>query len=93
MAHHRKPSPEAQAQEPATREGRAERDWLNVTFVTGCDTFTGAQLRLVEQAAASIADDPEYQRALREADGMEWSATVAAELIGGFVRDWLRRLL
>ena len=51
------------------------------------------QQLLVEQAVASIADDPEYQRALREADAMDWSAAVAGELIGGFVRDWLKRLL
>ena len=47
---------------------------------------------LVEQAAGSIADDPDYQRALREAEGMEWSANVAVELVGGFVKDWLKKL-
>jgi hypothetical protein len=51
------------------------------------------QSLLVEQATASIADDPDYQRALREAEGMEWSANVAMELVGGFVKDWLKRLL
>ena len=51
------------------------------------------QSLLVEQAAASIADDPDYQRALREAEGMEWSANVAVELVSGFVKDWLKRLL
>ena len=33
------------------------------------------QSLLVEQAAASIADDPDYQRALREAEGIEWSSS------------------
>jgi hypothetical protein len=51
------------------------------------------QSLLVQQATASIADDPDYQRALREADGMEWSANVAIELIRGFVLDWLKKLL
>jgi len=51
------------------------------------------QSLLVEQAAASIADDPDYQRALREAEGMEWSADVALELVSGFVKDWLKKLL
>jgi len=51
------------------------------------------QSLLVEQATASIADDPDYQRALREAEGMEWSASVAMELVRGFVTDWLKKLL
>jgi len=51
------------------------------------------QSLLVEQAAGSIADDPDYQRALREAEGMEWSANVAVELVSGFVKDWLKKLL
>ena len=51
------------------------------------------QSLLVEQATASIADDPDYQRALREAAGMEWSADIAIELVRGFVKDWLKRLL
>ena len=51
------------------------------------------QSLLAEQAASSIADDPDYQRALREAEGMEWSANVAVELVGGFVKDWLKKLL
>ena len=51
------------------------------------------QSLLVEQATASIADDPDYQRALREAEGMEWSANVAVELVGGFVKDSLKKLL
>jgi len=51
------------------------------------------QSLLVEQATASIADDPDYQRALREAEGMEWSADVALELVSGFVKDWLKKLL
>jgi hypothetical protein len=51
------------------------------------------QSLLVEQAAASIADDLDYQRALREAEGLEWSANMAVELVGGFVKDWLKRLL
>jgi hypothetical protein len=50
------------------------------------------QSLLVQQAAASIADDPDYQRALREAEGMEWSAGVAMELVRGFVIDWLKKL-
>ena len=51
------------------------------------------QALLVEQATGSIADDPDYQRALREAEGMEWSANIAVELVGGFVKDWLKKLL
>ena len=51
------------------------------------------QALVVEQAANSIADDPDYQRALREAEGLEWSANVAVELVSGFVKDWLKKLL
>ena len=50
------------------------------------------QSLLVSQATASIADDPEYQRVMREATGLEWSADVALELVRGFVRDFLRTL-
>jgi hypothetical protein len=32
IAHHRRPSFEAQAQESATREGCAERDWQSVAW-------------------------------------------------------------
>lgn len=47
---------------------------------------------LIEQAAASIADAPEYRQAMENAAIAGTSAAMLSSVISRLVRDWLGRL-
>ena len=49
------------------------------------------QSLLVEQAVACIADDPEYQRAIREAEQLDFAASAAIDLVRQLAGDFLKR--
>jgi len=51
------------------------------------------QQAMVEQAAAQIADDPEYQKAMAEAQSQGLIGSTLIDLVRGFVKDWLVRLV
>ena len=48
---------------------------------------------IIEQAAAQLADDPEYKKAISEAEALGMTATTLIQLARGFVQDWLGRLV
>jgi hypothetical protein len=50
------------------------------------------QTVLVEQAVASIADDPDFRKAMDDAAVAGIVAGTIPDLISRFVGDWLRRL-
>ena len=48
---------------------------------------------LVEGAASSLADDPEYRSAMQEGDAAGIAAQAIDDFIERFVTRWLARLL
>ena len=48
---------------------------------------------LVESAATNLADDPEYQDAMRQADAAGIAAQTITDIVERFVTKWLARLL
>lgn len=50
------------------------------------------QEAVIEQAAAQLADDPEYKKAMTEAAALGMTAQTAVQMVRGFVQDWLARL-
>jgi hypothetical protein len=48
---------------------------------------------LLEPAMQSLADDPEYQETMRTAYAVGAGAEIVADVIGKFVRQWLRTLI
>jgi len=51
------------------------------------------QEAVIEQAAAQLADDPEYKKAMDEATAIGMTTQAAVQLVRGFVQDWMGRLL
>lgn len=51
------------------------------------------EMILVEPAMRSLGDDPEYREAMETASAVGAGAEVVAEVVGRFVRQWLRRLV
>ena len=48
---------------------------------------------VTERAVATIADDPEYRRAMNEAAALGMGDEAAAHLARTFVHDWMARLM
>jgi hypothetical protein len=48
---------------------------------------------LVEEAMASIGDDPGYRQAIETASTTGLLTATVAQIVRGFVADWLKRLL
>ena len=48
---------------------------------------------LLDPAMQSLADDADYQEAMRTAEGVGAGAAVISDVIGRFVRQWLRTLV
>ncbi len=48
---------------------------------------------VVQQAVESIADDPEYVRAMERASAIGAGAEVVADVVRRFVGVWLKRLV
>ena len=48
---------------------------------------------VVRRAAEQLAADPEYRRAMAEADAIGLGSAAATHLVRTFVQDWLARLL
>jgi len=48
---------------------------------------------VVERATTQLADDPEYRKAMDEATALGMGAQAAAQMIRGFIQDWMSRLL
>jgi hypothetical protein len=51
------------------------------------------QSAVIDRAAAQLADDPEYRRAMAEATEIGMGAEAATHLARAFVHDWMARLL
>lgn len=51
------------------------------------------QEAVIEQAAALLADDPEYKKAMDEATALGMTAQTAVQIVRGFIADWLGRLM
>jgi hypothetical protein len=48
---------------------------------------------VIEKAATQLADDPEYQRAMSEADAVGMTAQAAVQMARSFIQDWMARLI
>lgn len=48
---------------------------------------------VIERATEQLTADPEYRRAMAEADAVGMGSTAATHLVRAFVQDWLARLL
>jgi hypothetical protein len=48
---------------------------------------------IVERASAQLADDPEYKKAMDEATAIGMGAQAAAQMVRGFIQDWMQRLI
>ena len=48
---------------------------------------------VIERAAEQLATDPEYRRAVAEAQAIGMGSAAATHLARAFVQDWLARLL
>jgi hypothetical protein len=51
------------------------------------------QTVLVEQAVASIADDPAFRKAMEDASSAGVAATWLTDAVGRFVAEWLKGLI
>ena len=48
---------------------------------------------VIEKAATQLADNPEYQRAMNEADAVGMTAQAATQMARSFIQDWMARLI
>jgi hypothetical protein len=48
---------------------------------------------LIDQATAQLADDPEYKKAMTEAQAIGMTAQTAVQIARGFIQDWIAQLI